>query len=48
MMQAGPCAGARPVIGLAVSLGLHALLFVGVFAYTRAPMDTLDRTRWQP
>jgi hypothetical protein len=43
LMHAGPGKVARPVFGLAISLGLHALLFVGVFAYTGVPTDTPDR-----
>ncbi|HRH85567.1 MAG TPA: energy transducer TonB [Rubrivivax sp.] len=41
-IHAGPYAGARPVVGLAISLGLHALVFIGAFTHLGAPTDKPD------
>jgi len=45
---AAPCAGVRPVIGLAISLALHALVFALVFMHLGAITDkTVSRAREQ-
>ena len=38
----GPYAGVRPVVGLAISLALHALVFIGAFTHLGAIRDKPD------
>lgn len=47
-IHARPYAGARPVVGLAISLALHALVFIGAFTHLGAPTDKPDPPAREP
>jgi hypothetical protein len=44
----GPYAGVRPVVGLAISLALHALVFIGAFTHLGAARDKPDPAVHEP
>ena len=44
----GPYAGVRPVAGLAISLALHALVFIGASTHLGAARDRTDPPAREP
>ena len=47
-LHVGPYAGVRPVAGLAISLALHALVFIGAFTHLGAARDKPDPPAREP